>query len=250
MDVKRFYLKEFKVKDAIKFVLRHDENPVFAIKIKDNPPPYLRKYRRRGISILYLGPLLSYYSAQEIRKIFAHMEPEGVYYWRNRVKDYDVCRRCPYKKRRDYVKCFSCSNFRGQELAFDIDFDRGVDYAKRGRNTIEKRLPFREKVSVFSGGGYHVHVFDEEAYYLSLEERKWYARIFERFIDPWVTAGNATLIRLPYTYNLRRTALVIPLYHSSSSSQSKSSSSSSNHSSSSSSSQSKSSSGHSSSSPS
>ncbi|NPA86864.1 MAG: hypothetical protein GXO00_02560 [Candidatus Diapherotrites archaeon] len=213
---RRFYLKHFDYRRAVAFVKRHDDNPVFAVKLGANSgiydPRFEEKIRRR-VNVLFLGPLLERHSPRELGKVFARYAPEGVYYWRNRVREYALCRVCPHKRRRDYSKCFSCSNFRGQELAFDVDADVNGDLkgAARATDLIHDELPYREKVRVFSGRGFHVHVFDEEAYALDLEERKKLAKRFERYIDPWVTAGNATLIRLPYTLNGLSGTVVLPL---------------------------------------
>ncbi len=211
-----FYLKYFDVKRAVQFVRQHDDNPVFAVKLgaKTNYDPRFSGYIKRGVDVLFLGPLLFKYSNNELRKIFAYYAPEGVYYWRNRVEDYDVCKKCIFKRRREYTVCFSCpfNNFRGQELAFDIDEDvsGSLKLAYRNASYLYEDLSYREKVLVFSGRGFHVHVFDESAYKLSLEERKELTKRYS-FVDEWVTAGNATLIRLPYTLNGRSGALVRPV---------------------------------------
>ncbi len=250
---REFYRKEFDYRAAVRFVRRHDDNPVFAVKLGANSGTYDPRFEekiRKRVNVLFLGPLLERFSPRELRKVFAYYAPEGVYYWRNRVVDYGICRTCPFKRRRLYERCFSCANFLGQELVFDVDADTNgsLEGAAEAAVKIHISLPFEEKVYVYSGRGFHVHVFDEEAYRLPFEERKKIAKKFERYIDPWVTAGPSNLIRLPYTLNGLSGTVAVPvedpvkfLYHSSSSkspsksssSKGKSSSSSSSHSSSS-----------------
>ncbi len=201
-----FYLKRFDYRRAVRFVKRHDDSPVFAVKLGAASGIYRPEFEdriRRRVNVLFLGPLLERYSPRELRRVFARYAPEGVYYWRNRVVDYALCRKCEYKRKRDYRACFGCRNFRGQELAFDIDQDTNgtLENAARASIFIRDDLPYSEKVIVYSGRGFHVHVFDEAAYSLGFEERKALANRYSDYIDPWVTAGNATLIRLPYTLN-------------------------------------------------
>ncbi len=225
-----FYRKKFNYRKALDFVKKHDDNPVFAVKLGANSRIYHPRFEdriRRKVNVLFLGRLLERVSPRELRKVFAYYAPEGVYYWRNRIQDYGLCRKCPYKRVRNYAACFSCQNFYGQELVFDIDSDTNgsLEGAARAADSIFSDLEFSDKVIVYSGRGFHVHVFDERAYRLNLEERKRLAKKYEKFIDPWVTAGNATLIRLPYTLNGLSGTVAVPLvgsavdflYHSSSS---------------------------------
>jgi DNA primase catalytic subunit len=68
--------------------------------------------------------------------------------------------------------------------------------------------------TVYSGRGFHIHVFDAEAYSLSAKERLRIARRVKEKgfqIDEWVTAGNMRLIRLPYSLNGFVSRLVVPL---------------------------------------
>jgi DNA primase catalytic subunit len=67
---------------------------------------------------------------------------------------------------------------------------------------------------VYSGRGFHIHVFDPEAYALSTTQRRQLAReVKERGfkIDEWVTAGDMRLIRLPYSLHGLVSRVVIPL---------------------------------------
>jgi DNA primase catalytic subunit len=66
---------------------------------------------------------------------------------------------------------------------------------------------------VFSGRGFHIHVFDEAAFALSRKQREGIARRFARRypIDEWVTSGEMRLIRLPYSLHGMVSRIVIPV---------------------------------------
>src|SRR4030067_302758 len=67
---------------------------------------------------------------------------------------------------------------------------------------------------VYSGRGFHIHVFDEEAYGLKEKERREIARVVKKkgfAIDEWVTVGEMRLIRLPYSLHGLVSRTVLPL---------------------------------------
>jgi DNA primase catalytic subunit len=67
---------------------------------------------------------------------------------------------------------------------------------------------------VYSGRGYHIHVFDEVSYAFDEKKRREIARAVKKqgfAIDEWVTAGEMRLIRLPYSLHGMVSRLVLPL---------------------------------------
>jgi DNA primase catalytic subunit len=67
---------------------------------------------------------------------------------------------------------------------------------------------------VYSGRGYHIHVFDAEAYALSTRKRREIAREVKEKgfkIDEWVTAGDMRLIRLPFSLHGLVSRVVVPV---------------------------------------
>ena len=67
---------------------------------------------------------------------------------------------------------------------------------------------------VYSGRGFHIHVFDKDAYVLGEKKRRVIARsVKERgfAIDEWVTIGEMRLIRLPFSLNGLVSRIVTPL---------------------------------------
>ncbi|HID08897.1 TPA: DNA primase [Candidatus Micrarchaeota archaeon] len=240
-----FYRSRFRAGLAWGWVRELFDRPVFAVKIAGRTDIYDPRFRdlvERNVKAVYIS---SVRSPEDLRRKALFYAPEGIYYWRNRVLDYGRCRRCPHKRERKCLLCFSCPNFLGQELVFDVDpenFCRGrfrdftsftLDCFYKARDAaVEIYESMEEQYSdvraVFSGRGFHIHVLDEDAWRLSPEERKELVEGF-RGADPWVTRGEAALIRLPYSLNAVVNKEVTPLtkkeleefsvnrYHSSSS---------------------------------
>ncbi len=128
----------------------------------------------------------------------------------------------------------------GQELAFDVDPEnlvcpihgglaekmkrhQGLSFCilelemVRGQTLClyeELSKQFSQLQVVYSGRGFHVHVFDKEAYTLSIKQRQKLADSMKTKgygIDAWVTAGESRLIRLPYSLNGLVSRVVLPL---------------------------------------
>jgi DNA primase catalytic subunit len=83
-------------------------------------------------------------------------------------------------------------------------------------NTIRLFEKLKEDYSkvkiVFSGRGFHIHVFDDKAIKFDRKKRKKIAEKYNKYgIDKWVTTGEMRLIRLPYTLNAISSRIVLPL---------------------------------------
>ena len=79
---------------------------------------------------------------------------------------------------------------------------------------ITLRAVFRIYKSFILARGFHIHVFDQEAYKLNAKQRLIIAREVKRkgfSIDEWVTSGEMRLIRLPYSLNGLVSRIVLPL---------------------------------------
>ena len=177
------------------------------------------KNRKNLNRLLILKPDISY---EELKEKLAEFLPEDVYYDRNIYKNPEKC-----LGDFDFRESFSSSNFLGQELAFDIDpeniihsnslwaFDRKL-IIKSSEITLsfheELKSYFRDIMIVYSGRGFHLHVFDKKAYKLSIKERDELNRKFMRYrIDPWVSYGKIRLIRLPYSLNALCSRICTPI---------------------------------------
>ena len=67
---------------------------------------------------------------------------------------------------------------------------------------------------IYSGRGFHIHVFDCEAYELDAKSRRALAMKVKKKgfgIDEWVTSGEMRLIRLPYSLHGLVSRIVVPL---------------------------------------
>jgi DNA primase catalytic subunit len=67
---------------------------------------------------------------------------------------------------------------------------------------------------VYSGRGFHIHVFDGDVYDWDYRNRQHLAKKLKRegfLIDEWVTSGSMKLIRLPYSLHGMVSRIVIPL---------------------------------------
>ncbi|MFH1470476.1 MAG: DNA primase [Candidatus Micrarchaeota archaeon] len=235
---KMFYSQEFDIDNVFSWIAKH-RNPmktVFAVVIGRHTgifPKRFEKFTKAPVLVdEYGGP-------GDVWKQIGAFLPEGVYYDRNIYRDLRVCAKC--KKR--YENCWGCPGFSGQELAFDIDPENipcpkcGTLAEKMGRGqglgfcehelrvakeqarklSGELRKRFGRTEVVYSGRGYHVHVFDRNAETLSIQERSELAREMKNrgyYIDSWITEGSSRLIRLPYSLHGMVSRVVFPVKNS------------------------------------
>jgi DNA primase catalytic subunit len=174
----------------------------------------------------------NYHSLQEVKRWFLTFLPEGVYYDRNYYKDFSRLHT------HNLRESWNWDNFIGQELAFDLDPENVdcpihgslAERMKKGEGlsfcetafeiTKHNTLAFYEELTknyadvriVFSGRGFHLHVFDPDTKTLNRKQRKSIAQSNKKYgIDTFVTEGEMRLIRLPYTLNGASSRIVTPL---------------------------------------
>ncbi len=164
----------------------------------------------------FKGKML-YFPFNELKKKIKQYIPEDVYYDRNF-----------YDNPLSVLNGLKFNKWEKQELAFDIDADnikckclkgeklcdscvkRAFELTKKMKTRLEKR--FRDIKIVYSGRGFHLHVFDKSAFLLSVKEREELNKKFSRFpIDGWVSRGYIRLIRMPYSLNGLVSRKVIPI---------------------------------------
>lgn len=162
----------------------------------------------------------NYTKLQDVRREIVEFLPEAVYYDRNL---YD-----------------SSGKIKGHVLAFDLDPEnltcpihgtledkmrrhQGLSFCEiELKMVIEETVKLYERLSglfseiriVYSGRGFHVHIFDKESFAWSRRRRSALARKLKRegfFIDEWVTTGGMRLIRLPYSLHGMVSRIVLPL---------------------------------------
>jgi DNA primase catalytic subunit len=173
-----------------------------------------------------------YHGLQEVKSVILSYLPEGVYYDRNYYKDFSKCHT------HNLRNAWRWENFAGQQLAFDLDpenvtcpihgtlqerLDKGLglsfcatEFQIVRDNTLLLYDILTQNYSdvriVFSGRGFHIHVFDRETRMLSRMDRAAIAHHYQAYgIDTWVTEGQMRLIRLPFTLNGLSSRVVLPL---------------------------------------
>jgi DNA primase catalytic subunit len=162
----------------------------------------------------------NYKDLEDVRTQILEFLPEAVYYDRN---VYDA----------------TCKVV-GQELAFDLDPEnltcpihgtledkmrrhQGLGFCeielkmvKEESIKLYERLQqlFSEVKIVYSGRGFHIHVFDKAALSWKRRRRSEFAKKLTRqgfLIDEWVTSGGMRLIRLPYSLHGMVSRIVLPI---------------------------------------
>jgi len=160
-----------------------------------------------------------YFSFAELKDKIMKYNPEDIYYDRN-----------IYENPSRILKNLRFENHVRQELVFDIDSenikcknlhkkygvcDKCLQKSYKAAVSMRKSLLkiFKRSLIVYSGRGFHLHILDEKAYLLSNKERIELNKKFSNFpIDPWVSAGKISLIRMPYSLNGLVSMIVTPIY--------------------------------------
>lgn len=214
---KEFYTKEFDFKAAAEWFKSGLDGVKFAVIMGRHTKIFLEKYREDAETTIIID---EYEGIKDVQAQVLEFLPEAVYYDRN-IYGVD-------------------EQILGQELAFDVDPENipcpihgtladkmarkqglgfceiELDLAKKETVELFEHLEkqFCEVKAVYSGRGFHLHVFDQEAYNLSSKERLKFAQQIKQtgyHIDEWVTTGESRLIRLPYSLNGLVSRIVLPL---------------------------------------
>ncbi len=222
---KQFYL-HFNLKKARDWVGR---KLVYAVIIGRHSNVFPDYYKNEKDEPLIID---EYHLLKDVKREILRFLPEGVYYDRNYYKDFSLCHG------HNLQNAWNWENFSGQELVFDLDPENvncpihgtlaerlakgwGLGFCSTAfkitcDNTIQLYEMLEEMYTdvriVFSGRGFHIHVFDTQARYLTKKERESIGLQYQRFgIDPWVTNGEMRLIRLPFSLNGISSRVVKPL---------------------------------------
>jgi DNA primase catalytic subunit len=212
-----FYTAEFNLAKVAEWFGERMSNVKFAVIMGRHTQIYREKYRKDADTTIIID---EYHGLNDVRDQILEFLPESAYYDRN---VYDANNRKT-----------------GQELAFDLDPENITcpihgslaDKMKRHQGlsfcTIELQMVKEQAINlyeylekqfshmclVYSGRGFHIHVFDPDAYALSDAERRKLARTVKAKgfgIDEWVTVGEMRLIRLPYSLHGLVSRIVLPL---------------------------------------
>jgi len=214
---KRFYTEEFDLGKVAEWLGNRISRLKFAVIIGRHTRVFHEKYKEDADTTIIID---EYTNLSDVRDQIIEFLPESAYYDRN-IYDENNCKT-------------------GQELAFDLDpenitcpihgsladkmkLGQGLSFcelelqmAKTQALNLHEYLEkdFSQMRIVYSGRGFHIHVFDEQAYGLSEKKRREIARNVKNkgfAIDEWVTVGEMRLIRLPFSLHGLVSRIVLPL---------------------------------------
>ncbi|MGB9915171.1 MAG: DNA primase small subunit domain-containing protein [Candidatus Bathyarchaeales archaeon] len=212
----KFYTKEFNLKKVQEWLALLKGEIKFAVVIGRHTRIYPEKYREDADTTIIID---DYKSLSDLRNYLTEFLPEAAYYDRN---------------------VYENNHRKGQELAFDLDPEnincpihgsladkmkrrQGLSFCKIELNMVKDQAAslyeylekwFSNMKIVYSGRGFHIHVFDAEAYALNRKERGQIAHEVKEKgfqIDEWVTVGGMRLIRLPYSLHGLVSRIVLPV---------------------------------------
>lgn len=214
---KRFYTAEFSIAKVQEWLALLKGKVKFAVVIGRHTKICPEKYWEDAGTTIIIDECTG---LDEVRDYLVEFLPEAAYYDRN-VYDSNNCKT-------------------GQELAFDLDPEnitcpihgtlsdkmrrhQGLGFCKLELDLVKKQalglyehleVQFSRMKIVYSGRGFHIHVFDDEAYALSTTQRRQLAQNVKEKgfkIDEWVTVGDMRLIRLPYSLHGLVSRVVVPV---------------------------------------
>jgi DNA primase catalytic subunit len=214
---KEFYTSEFNLQKVGEWIGQRRGKTKFAVIIGKHTRIYPQEYRDDAETTIIID---EYTDLEEVRRQIVEFLPEAVYYDRNIYLENN--------------------HPAGQELAFDVDPENSTcpihgtlaDKMKRHQGlsfcTTELEMAkqqtaglceflekqFSDLRMVYSGRGFHIHVFDEKANSLTTKQRtqlaeKVKANGFD--VDAWVTTGEMRFIRLPYSLHGMVSRIAVPL---------------------------------------
>ena len=191
---------------------------VFAVIMGRHTRIFRREYADDAATTILIE---NYKNLKDVQAQILEFLPEAVYYDRNL-----------YGEKGKVV---------GQELAFDLDPEnltcpihgaledkmkrqQGLGFCKIELKMVEEETAklyerlqkmFSELKIVYSGRGFHIHVFDKEVFSWKNERRRALAKKLTRegfLIDEWVTSGGMRLIRLPHSLHGMVSRIVLPIH--------------------------------------
>jgi len=214
---KGFYLEEFDLAKVAAWFGERLVNVKFAVIIGRHTRIFPEKYRDDADTTIIIG---EYKNLSDVREQIIEFLPESAYYDRNvyDANDHKTGQELAFDLDPENVTCpihgsLADKMRRGQGLSFcSLELDMVKQQALSLHEELEKE--FSHLKIVYSGRGFHIHVFDEKAYTLKERERREIARSVKRkgfAIDEWVTAGEMRLIRLPFSLHGLVSRIVLPL---------------------------------------
>jgi DNA primase catalytic subunit len=214
---RKFYTSEFDTGKVERWFEGLKGKIKFAVIIGRHTRIYPEKYQEDADTTIIID---EYKSLEELRKEIIEFLPESVYYDRNVYDENDrkTGQELAFDLDPENITCpihgsLADKMKRQQGLSFcSLELDMVKEQALRLYDYLEKQ--FSKMKIVYSGRGFHVHVFDAEAYELSPAKKLALARTIKKKgfqIDEWVTSGEMRLIRLPFSLHGLVSRIALPL---------------------------------------
>lgn len=213
---KRFYIEEFSLAKVQEWLVLLRGNVKFAVVIGRHTRIYPEKYKEDANTTIIIDDHNSLSSLQDYLIEFL---PEAAYYDRNVYEnDHITGQELAFDLDPENITCpvhgsLADKMKRRQGLSFcEIEFNMAKSQAANLYEYLEKN--FSNMKIVYSGRGFHIHVFDDAAYILTRRERRKIARGAKEKgfqIDEWVTVGDMRLIRLPYSLHGLVSRIALPV---------------------------------------
>jgi len=214
---KQFYSSEFNLQKVTEWFTSGLGRTKFAVIMGRHTKIFPEKYKDDASITLIID---DYKNLEDLRQQILEFLPEAVYYDRSVYDENDrkVGQELAFDLDPENITCpvhgtLADKMKRNQGLSFcELELEMIKQEAVRLYEFLSNR--FSEIRSVYSGRGFHLHVLDQKAYYLSGQERLGLAQETKSagvHIDDWVTSGEMRLIRLPYSLNGLVSRIVLPL---------------------------------------
>jgi len=214
-----FYLREFDVaKVESWFENWRDKGFVkFAVIIGRHTRIFPKKYGEDASVTIIID---EYKDFEEVKAQILEFLPEAVYYDRNVYdgKERVVGQELAFDLDPENLTCpvhgtLEDKMKRRQGLAF-CELELGMVKEETMKLCEELQKQFSNMRVVYSGRGFHIHVFDEEPFAWGFRKRLIFARKLKKkgfLIDEWVTSGGMRLIRLPFSLHGMVSRIVLPI---------------------------------------
>jgi len=216
---KKFYQKEFDVNKLQRWFEDWSPNAAikFAVIIGRHTHIVPRKYLEDASTTIVID---EYKDLNDVKAQILEFLPESAYYDRNVYdkKDKIVGQELAFDLDPENLTCpvhgtLADKMKRGQGLSFcEIELDLVKDETSRLFEELKKE--FSQLGTVYSGRGFHIHVFDKEPFTWSRRKRQILAHGLKKkgfLIDEWVTTGGMRLIRLPYSLHGMASRVALPI---------------------------------------
>lgn len=214
---KQFYTQQFNIQKIVEWFGGRLNRTKFAVIMGKHSKIFLPQYEEDADTTIIID---EYQDLLDVQQQIIEFLPEAVYYDRTL-----------YANHGEVLE---------QELAFDLDPEnvtcpihgtlqdklnrhQGMSFCEIELAIVQKETArlyehlakqYSQLKITYSGRGFHIHVFDQDAYMLTTTERTLLAKEVKQAgfqIDEWVTTGEYRLIRLPYSLNGLVSRIVLPL---------------------------------------